>query len=88
MDLQIQDFQICAIWQHFSAVRRTGCLVEVKAGSEVVMKLGSLFDGIGGWPLAATKMQIDPVWAAEIEPFPIEVTKKHFPTMKHLGGIS
>ena len=52
------------------------------------MKLGSLFDGIGGWPLAATKMQIDPIWAAEIEPFPIEVTKKHFPTMKHLGDIT
>ena len=50
--------------------------------------LGSLFDGIGGWPLAATKRGINPVWAAEIEPFPIEVTKKHFPTMKHLGDIT
>ena len=50
--------------------------------------LGSLFDGIGGWPLAATKQGINPVWAAEIEPFPIEVTKKHFPTMKHLGDIT
>ena len=38
--------------------------------------------------MAATKRGINPVWAAEIEPFPIEVTKKHFPTMKHLGDIT
>ena len=52
------------------------------------MELGSLFDGIGGWPMAATKYGISPVWAAEIESFPIEVTKKHFPNMKHLGDIT
>ena len=52
------------------------------------MKLGSLFDGIGGWPLSATKYGITPVWAAEIESFPIEVTKKHFPSMKHLGDVT
>ena len=52
------------------------------------MELGSLFDGIGGWPLSATKYGINPVWASEIESFPIEVTKKHFPNMKHLGDIT
>ena len=51
------------------------------------MRLGSLFDGIGGWQLAAVKNGIVPVWASEIEKFPIEVTKKHFPAMKHLGNI-
>lgn len=52
------------------------------------MKLGSLFDGIGGWPLAARHHGIDPVWSSEIEPFPIKVTKIRFPLMKHLGDIT
>ena len=52
------------------------------------MKLGSLFDGIGGFPKSATYHGIEPVWASEIEPFPIAVTKKHFPNMKHLGDIT
>ena len=37
--------------------------------------MGSLFDGIGGFPLAAVRNGIRPVWASEIEAFPIEVTK-------------
>ena len=52
------------------------------------MKLGSLFDGIGGFPLAASRYKIEPVWASEIEPFPIKVTQHHFPNMKHLGDIT
>ena len=52
------------------------------------MKLGSLFDGIGGFPLAASRHGIEPVWASEIEPFPIEVTRRHFPDMVHLGDIT
>lgn len=52
------------------------------------MKLGSLFDGIGGFPLAAAMNGITPVWASEIEKFPIEVTKTRFPDMKHLGDIT
>ena len=38
------------------------------------LTMGSLFDGIGGFPLAAVRNGITPVWASEIEPFPIEVT--------------
>lgn len=41
--------------------------------------LGSLFDGIGGFPLAFSRHGAVPVWASEIEEFPIAVTKKHFP---------
>ncbi len=41
--------------------------------------MGSLFDGIGGFPLAFSRAGATPVWASEIEPFPIAVTKKHFP---------
>ena len=51
-------------------------------------KLGSLFDGSGGFPLAGTLCGIEPVWAAEIEPYPIAVTRLRFPKMKHLGDIS
>ena len=52
------------------------------------MTLGSLFDGIGGFPLSAVLHGIEPVWASEIEKFPIEVTKIRFPNMKHLGDIT
>ena len=50
--------------------------------------MGSLFDGIGGFPLAAVRNGIEPLWASEIETFPIEVTKTHFPTMLHVGDIT
>jgi DNA (cytosine-5)-methyltransferase 1 len=50
--------------------------------------LGSLFDGIGGFPYAGTFFGITPIWASEIEPWPIKVTEKHFPNMKHLGDIT
>lgn len=47
-------------------------------------KLGSLFDGIGGFPLVweATYGIGTARWASEIEEFPIAVTKKHFPERK------
>ena len=51
-------------------------------------KLGSLFDGSGGFPLAGSLCGIEPVWAAEIEPYPIAVTLSRFPYMKHLGDVS
>lgn len=52
------------------------------------MKLLSLFDGIGGFPLAAALNGIEPVYASEIEPFCINVTKKRFPGMQHLGSVT
>ncbi|CDX00008.1 Cytosine-specific methyltransferase [Desulfitobacterium hafniense] len=53
-----------------------------------MMTMGSLFDGIGGFPLAAVRNGIAPVWASEIEAFPIEVTKIRFPEMLHVGDIT
>lgn len=35
------------------------------------LTMGSLFDGIGGFPLAASHVGIKTLWASEIEPFPI-----------------
>lgn len=51
------------------------------------MKLMSLFDGSGGFPLAASLCGIEPVYASEVEPYPIAVTKSRFPEMKHLGNV-
>lgn len=52
------------------------------------MKLMSLFDGSGGFSLAASLCGIEPVYAAEVEPYPIAVTNNRFPKMKHLGDVS
>lgn len=52
------------------------------------MTLGSLFDGIAGFPLAAQSCGIEPLWASEIEPTCIEITKRHFPNMTHLGSVT
>lgn len=50
--------------------------------------IGSLFDGSGGFPLAAFMCGGVPLWAAEVEPYPIAVTKSRFPHMKHLGDVT
>lgn len=55
---------------------------------EKKLTLGSLFDGSGGFPLGGLLAGITPVWASEIEPFPIRVTTKRLPFMKHYGNIS
>lgn len=51
------------------------------------LTLGSLFDGSGGFPLAAIFCGIKPIWSSEVEPFPIRVTQKNLPKVKHLGDI-
>ena len=43
------------------------------------LTMGSLFDGIGGFPLSFSRAGVKPVWASEIEEFPIAVTKRRFP---------
>ena len=52
------------------------------------LTLGSLFDGSGGFPLGGLISGIIPLWASEVEPFPIRVTTKRFPNMKHYGDVS
>lgn len=51
------------------------------------IKLGSLFDGSGTMPLAAEMCGSKAVWASEVEPYPIAVTRTHLPYMKHLGSV-
>ena len=64
------------------------CSEEVPMESNTTLTLGSLFDGSGGFPLGGLLCGITPVWASEIEPFPIRVTTKRLPFMKHYGDIS
>lgn len=52
------------------------------------LTLGSLFDGSGGFPLGGLISGITPLWASEIEPFPIRVTTKRMPWIKHYGDVS
>ena len=52
------------------------------------LTLGSLFDGIGGFPLAAQRCGIKTLWASEIEPVCISITRRHFPGVMHLGDIT
>ena len=52
------------------------------------LTLGSLFDGIGGWLLAAAGCGIKPVWSSEIDEFPMAVSKYHFPDVEQLGDIT
>ena len=55
---------------------------------EKQMALGSLFDGSGSFPYAGMMAGIRPVWASEIEPYPIRVTTKRLPQMEHYGDVS
>ncbi len=52
------------------------------------LTLGSLFDGSAGFPLGGLFSGITPLWASEVEPFPIRVTTRRLPEMQHLGDVS
>lgn len=52
------------------------------------LTLGSLFDGSGGFPLGGLLCGIKPLWSSEVEPFPIRVTTKRLPDVKHYGDIN
>lgn len=52
------------------------------------LTLGSLFSGSGAFEMAGILSGITPIWASEIEPFPIRVTTKRLPFIKHLGDIN
>ena len=50
--------------------------------------IGSLFDGISGFPLAGQRNGMTALWASEIEPFPIKVSAIRFPEIKQMGDIT
>ena len=52
-----------------------------------MLTMGSLFSGSGGFELASKLVGIKPIWNSEVEPFPILVTRKNLPEVKHLGNI-
>ena len=51
------------------------------------LTMGSLFSGSGGFELASLLSGIRPLWASEVEPYPIRVTTKRMPWLRHLGDI-
>lgn len=53
-----------------------------------VITLGSLFDGIGGFPLCAVLSGVTPIWAAEVDAACVALTKQRFPGMRHYGDVS
>lgn len=53
-----------------------------------MLRLGSLFSGSGGFELGGLISGITPLWASEVEPFPIRVTTKRLPQVKHYGDVS
>lgn len=52
------------------------------------LTLGSLFDGIGGWQIAAVRNGVKPIWSSEIEKFPLALTKARFPDTEQLGDVT
>lgn len=70
-------------------VQRAVAQVAIDTGKGAAnVKLGSMFDGSGTMPLCAAMCGARPVWASEVEPYPIAVTKTHLPGMKHLGSVT
>ena len=55
---------------------------------ETQFTLGSFFDGIGGFPYAASFYGIRSLWASEIMPECISITHHYFPHMAHVGDIT
>ena len=52
------------------------------------LTLGSLFSGSGGFELAGLLAGIKPIWNSEVSPFPVLVTHKRLPQVKHYGDVS
>lgn len=77
-----------AIYIHSRNADTVGGDTPLSQNMEKKLTLGSLFDGSGGFPLGGLLSGILPVWASEIEPFPIRVTTKRLPFMKHYGDVS
>ena len=72
----------------FFVQRAVARVVADEGKSAANVKLGSMFDGSGTMPLCAAMCGAQPVWASEVEPYPIAVTKTHLPGMKHLGSVT
>lgn len=54
---------------------------------EGVMRVGSLFSGVGGFDLGLERAGMSVVWQSEIDPFAAAVLRKHWPSVPNLGDI-
>ena len=71
----------------YETEKKSSILIYERVMKMSKLALGSLFDGSGGFPLGGLLCGITPVWSSEIEPFPIRVTTKRMPFVKHYGDI-
>lgn len=63
-------------------------MAAINGNTHKKLTLCSLFDGSGGFCMGALLAAIKPVSCSEVEPFPIRVTTKRLPFVKHLGDIN
>ena len=72
-----------------NTIMRNGTRLDISMKGQYMneLTLGSLFDGSGSFPFGGKLVGIKPVWASEVEPFPILVTKTRMPDVQHLGNI-
>ena len=63
-------------------------MADINGNTHKKLTLCSLFDGSGGFCLGAILAGIEPIECSEIEPFPILVTRKRLPEVKHYGDVS
>ena len=82
-EVQSSREQYCPPFWEWLAERIVGSL---QAEGVENPTMASLFDGIGGFPLVFQRQGCNPVWASEIEEFPIAVTKTHFPEEEEKEG--
>lgn len=71
----------------FFIQRAVRLAAERHGGDSRSVRLGSMFDGSGTMPLCAAMCGARPIWASEVEPYPIAVTKTHLPEMEHVGSV-
>ena len=53
-----------------------------------MLTMGSLFDGVAGFPLSGAMSDIETLWVSEIEPFPCKVSAARFPNAEQLGSVT
>ena len=62
--------------------------MDISGSTHNKLTLGSLFSGSGGFELGGILAGIEPVFSSEIEPFPVLVTHRRLPSVKHYGDVS